>query len=85
MGRAAYRPKKGCIRELSLWLAVGSTSTSWLQTTVPSIPNARAVGPPTGRSTFFRPNFAWKRTCSLAQLGLSYYDPRTSRMALAVH
>ena len=40
---------------------VGSTSTNRLRTTVPSIPNARAVGPPTGRSTFLEPKVRRKK------------------------
>jgi hypothetical protein len=68
---------------------VGSTSTNRLQTTVPSIPNARAVGPPTGRSTFlglsFCENPVSQIACPLAQLesGTTTRVPET--MALAAH
>src|ERR1700741_2609221 len=60
---------------------VSSTSTNRLQNTVLSIPNARAVGPPTGRSTFFRPKFLRKpRVANSLSFGPArewYYDPRT--------
>ena len=89
MGQAGYRPNRDMQTEWKLWLGVGSTSTNQLQTTVPSIPNARAVGPPTDRSLFlgsrFRPKGNSEGACPLAQLERSYYDPRTAKMALAVH
>jgi len=89
MGRVDYRPNSGRQTKCTLWAGVGSTSTNWLQSTVPSIPNARAVGPPTGRSLFLgrkplgKPRL--RGNCPLAQLERTYYDPRTPKLALAAH